>query len=90
MENKILNLRYVIASLRQFDCSTTDIALLISLFSCSLLKLLLVLSLLADVVLRSMIEQCLAPSTGQLATGFVFANGVRDVRIWVGNVRGRM
>jgi len=80
----------VVASFRQLDCSTADVTLLVPLLSRGLLELFFVLIVLADMVLRSLVEQRLAASTCYLATGSVFANGIRDLRVWIRDVCERL
>ena len=80
----------MVASFCQFDCSTADVALLVPLLSRGLLEFLLVLILLTDMILRSLIEQRLAASTCYLATSSVFANGIRDLRVWIRDVCERL
>jgi hypothetical protein len=54
----------VIASLDQFNGSTAKAALLVAMLGRSLLEDLFVLVLLADMVLRALMEQCPASSAG--------------------------
>jgi hypothetical protein len=77
----------VVASLSQFNHSTASIALLVAFLGRNLLELLLVLVLLADMVLRALMEQCPTTSAGQRTAGVVLAHGVGNAGLLIGNVR---